>query len=124
MLHLHPKYKEIAEACETYPEEAEVLFQVYLDLTLEKEWSLVETKHVKAISRFVLEGKKELKEEIRYIVPTLASERWSLERIEKLFIELEKILDNKPSSVMLAITSTDSTVVYYTVHSGIVPPTS
>ncbi|ORX92633.1 hypothetical protein K493DRAFT_41856 [Basidiobolus meristosporus CBS 931.73] len=122
MLHVHPKYQEVAAACESFPEEAATLFQVYLDLTLEKEWAWVKAKEIGGVAKVVLEGKKGLEEEKQFIVPTSTSEPWSIERLEELFDEFQRAIGDKPSSVMLAITSSDSTVVYYRVYSGIVPP--
>ncbi|RIA95790.1 hypothetical protein C1645_733799 [Glomus cerebriforme] len=86
----------ITPFCEKYPQTAACLSQVYLDLTKAKTWKEVEVVEIEPLQSITL-----------------------------FFSSLQSFL-NKPlyKSVTLAITFPDSTVVYYKVHEGIVPPTN
>jgi len=115
----------ITPFCEKYPQSATHLSQVYLDLTTAKTWKEVKVVEIEPLLRCVIFGKANTETETQIIVPCSSSESWSIERITLLFSSLQSFL-NKPlyKSVTLAITFPDSTVVYYKVHEGIVPPTN
>ncbi|GBB97163.1 hypothetical protein RclHR1_02930012 [Rhizophagus clarus] len=125
MMNVTSVLDQITLFCEKYPQSATHLSQVHLDLTKAKAWKEVRVVEIEPLQRCVIFGKANTETEAQIIVPCSSSESWSIERITLLFSSLQSFL-NEPSykSVTLAITFPDSTVVYYKVHEGIVPPTN
>ncbi|KAH0535965.1 hypothetical protein FGG08_007139 [Glutinoglossum americanum] len=56
-----------------------------------------------------------------WVLPTHIDEKWSLSRLHQVFSGLPPA-DDGPKRVLLATAGTDSTVVYYILHEGIVKP--
>ncbi|KAF9166543.1 hypothetical protein DFQ26_007615 [Actinomortierella ambigua] len=73
-LHAHPKYKSVKAECEQFPEHAEQLFQVYLDLTEAKEFK---------------DGGYHL------ALPILASESWTTRSMAHVFESMAQEQDER-----------------------------
>ncbi|TPX71821.1 hypothetical protein SpCBS45565_g00769 [Spizellomyces sp. 'palustris'] len=140
----HPLYEKFARECPDAPQKVRWLsFQVYLDVVLAKEWANVHAKFCKSLEKIVLLARRELEEEAEIIVPMTEAESWSVSSVSILFSELFE-MSLEPSSdlersmlafshpgekeltlyhsLVLAVMSTDSTVVYYRIYNGLVPP--
>ncbi|KND02544.1 uncharacterized protein SPPG_03002 [Spizellomyces punctatus DAOM BR117] len=122
----HPLYEQFARECPDAPQKVRWLsFQVYLDLVLAKEWANVHARFVKSLEKIVLLARRELEEEAEIMVPMTEAESWSVSSVSILFSQLSEISLESSSdleSLVLAIMSTDSTVVYYRIYNGLVPP--
>ncbi|KAJ3152348.1 hypothetical protein HDU86_005877 [Geranomyces michiganensis] len=96
-------------------------FAVYLDLILGKEFAAVHPAHATRTDRIVLITQRDPKGNEEIVVPMTEQESWSVKSLDAMFAALHDI---RPAleSLVLAILASDSTVVYYRIHQGLVPP--
>ncbi|CAG8626816.1 8150_t:CDS:2 [Paraglomus occultum] len=104
-----------------YPQHAPVLNQVYLDLVYVKEWVEVIIKDIESLRKcIILARSKPEQTQFQVVVPCSLLEKWSIR-------SLLQVMDVIPSHlsaqrITLAITSTDSTIVYYKIAHGLAAP--
>ncbi|KAI8590946.1 Sen15 protein-domain-containing protein [Geranomyces variabilis] len=122
---LAPSSEAIAAAFTTTTTTSTVLhalpFAVYLDLLLAKEFADAQPIHVPRISRIVLLVWRDRGGEEEIVVPMTKQESWSVKSLGSTFAALHDIRPEL-ESLVLAIVASDSTVVYYRIHKGLVPP--
>ncbi|KAG0289552.1 hypothetical protein BGZ96_006940 [Linnemannia gamsii] len=125
-LALHPRFKEVKDECVQFPEHAEQLFQVYLDLTLAKEFEDVSVIQAPLLGRCLIECTHP-DTRVKYLVlPAFAAEPWTVASMESTFSALDKETDarlsvNVPSRITLGVITGDSTITYINLTRGIPP---
>ncbi|CAG8434040.1 10719_t:CDS:10 [Ambispora gerdemannii] len=128
--------ENIRPFCEKYPNEAATLLQVYRDLKFVKSWTSLTIEDNETIGRCFIVGKKSSQEsQTQIIIPCSSFEIWSVERLSHLLSCIcppdssVSTSASSPSSssfnestasksLILAINTPDSTVVYYSVNDG------
>ncbi|TPX33206.1 hypothetical protein SmJEL517_g03852 [Synchytrium microbalum] len=126
----HPNFSDIVPQLKGVPAfHQELSFQVYMDLKFGKlyahmRWATTRAEHVKEWNRVVIWGRMDDKLTLDVMIPTPVSERWSISSLQEYFKVLKHPDDasRPPSSVVLAVVESDSSVSYYRIHSGLVPP--
>ncbi|ORX53860.1 hypothetical protein BCR36DRAFT_348891 [Piromyces finnis] len=113
----NPMYSNVKEYCEKYPLKSYNIFQTYLDLCLVKKYEIKNFIDVKELKTIAFEVKNPKENENSIVIPMGINETWSIETLNKTFVELKDI-----SSIIYAILSSDSSIVYYRVSKGMVPP--
>ena len=103
-------------------------WHVYTDLARKKAWSLVEMLPCDSLRIAYLVAQEEKDSgKAQLVVPVLGQERLSLEDVSQLMKGVNPPVTGNielswDEGVVLAIVDTDSTVVYYRIQEGIVPP--
>ncbi|KAG0320683.1 hypothetical protein BGZ99_004367 [Dissophora globulifera] len=82
LLSLHPKFQDLKEECLQFPDHAEQLFQVYLDLTQAKDFEDVHVIKAPLLGRCLIEGVHPDNGNRYLVLPTLATEPWSVTKME------------------------------------------
>jgi tRNA-splicing endonuclease subunit Sen15 len=122
----HPSFAVLAPLLKRYPRTAGSLFQTYNDLALAQAWTDVTLLDLPACGRGALRGTRPLTSAsagadadatTHFVVPCALSEQLSADWIRAAFRELRN-----PEAVYLAITSEDSSLVYYKLTRGIAKP--
>ncbi|KAF9487751.1 hypothetical protein BDN71DRAFT_596597 [Pleurotus eryngii] len=113
----HPSYHLISPFSTKYPRAAGSLFLAYNDIVYSQKWTDVEVLDLEPCSRAAIRGRRPNAESTMNVVPCTLSELISLEWLENAFVSLDD-----PPEVFLAITSEDSSIVYYKISRGIVKP--
>ncbi|KAL4261583.1 SEN15 family protein [Pleurotus pulmonarius] len=117
------QYQQVSTFSTKYPRTMGTLFLAYNDLVYSQRWTDVEILDLKSCSRAAIRGCRRLNAnnthntQIANVVPCTLSELISLEWLGNAFISL-----GDPPEVYLAITSDDSSIVYYKISRGIVKP--
>ncbi|KAI8822234.1 tRNA intron endonuclease [Fimicolochytrium jonesii] len=118
----HPLYIKFLEQCVDSPPRVRGLsFQVYTDLLLAKQWWSVQPIDVPSLDKIVLVARSQQHDKREWIIPMNPQENWSMEWLSRTFANLSSVARGV-ESVVLAIVSTDATIVYYRIHKGLVPP--
>ncbi|KDQ25679.1 hypothetical protein PLEOSDRAFT_1046111, partial [Pleurotus ostreatus PC15] len=99
-----------------YPRTTGSLFLVYNDIVYSQLWTDVQVLDLEPCTRAAIRGCRRLNA-IANIVPCTLSELVSLQWLDNAFVSLDD-----PPEVYLAITSDDSSIVYYKISRGIVKP--
>ncbi|ORX45675.1 hypothetical protein DM01DRAFT_1339904 [Hesseltinella vesiculosa] len=114
-----------------YPTSAPFLRHVYLDLVLNKQWKQVEIKPIDSlVANVLLAHEPNTPAEDRLVIlPRDHREKLSTDAIQAIFEKLNTAhLDDDSThlhqlkKLTLAIVGSDSTVLYYHIHKGLVPP--
>ncbi|KAF4598987.1 hypothetical protein EYR38_007400 [Pleurotus pulmonarius] len=113
----HPSYRDISSLSTKYPRAAGTLFLAYNDIVYSQQWTDVEVLDLEPCSRAAIRGRRPNAERTLNVVPCALSELISLEWLENAFVSLAN-----PPEVYLAITTEDSSIVYYKISRGIVKP--
>uniref|UniRef100_A0A8C8RPR3 tRNA splicing endonuclease subunit 15 n=1 Tax=Pelusios castaneus TaxID=367368 RepID=A0A8C8RPR3_9SAUR len=120
----HPKLKEmmsldVADSTQVY-----AAFLVYLDLLEGRNWHEVMCVGLADLRLVCLHGREREAENLQVVVPTPVHMSFTHERLREIMKKACVPQDEKdsPLSVILAITETDSTVVYYKLTDGFVMP--
>ncbi|KDQ20953.1 hypothetical protein BOTBODRAFT_183642 [Botryobasidium botryosum FD-172 SS1] len=114
----HPTYKDLAPICQKYPRAAGCFFQAYNDILFSQQWEDVQIIDVEATKRGVITGRKPNTEKSLTVVPCALAESLSTSWLRSIFDNLAP----SPEEIYLAITSEDSSIVYYKISKGIVKP--
>jgi len=102
-----------------------LLYQLYLDLKLVKNWKVIEVRDNKEEDICYLIGKQfEDEKNFQIIVPMDVNTPTSISRIYEMFLNTKDCLENEqnPRSLVVGIIAPDSSISYYKLHSGLVPP--
>lgn len=116
----HPSFAVLAPLLKKYPRTAGALFQTYNDLALAQGWTDVAPRDLPACGRGALHGRRphvDADATPHFVVPCALSEKLSAEWIRDAFKEL-----GNPEAIYVAITSDDSSLVYYKLTRGIAKP--
>jgi len=131
----HPSYPALASLIRKYPRSGGALFQTYNDLALAQRWTDVEVLDLVSCSRGAFRGRRPQTVKLptprldahthttlqqntaACVFPCSLSESLSTALIESAFSEL-----GDPPEMYVAITSEDSSIVYYKFSTGIVKP--
>ncbi|ORX82067.1 hypothetical protein BCR32DRAFT_292896 [Anaeromyces robustus] len=114
----NPLYSNIKEYCDKYPSKAYNIFQTYIDLYIVKKWKdikFIDLKNLKTIAFEINNNSEENEKSI--VIPVNINETWSIKILNETFQDLGNF-----SSIIYAILSPDSAIVYYRISKGIVPP--
>ncbi|OJA10567.1 hypothetical protein AZE42_03147 [Rhizopogon vesiculosus] len=106
-----------------YPASGGALFQVYNDLTLAQRWSDVQVLDLTACGRAAIKGKRPTTDTDQgpstcVVVPCSLSESISTSWLRAAFTSLEP----SGTEIYVAITTEDTSTVYYKISQGIVKP--
>ncbi|GJJ71615.1 hypothetical protein EMPS_03965 [Entomortierella parvispora] len=128
----HPKFQCVAEQCRQFPEHAEQLFQVYLDLSEAKDFEDLEVLPALSLGRCLIRGRHPDNGNIYLIMPCKVSEPWTMSKMEATFKALSLEQDSRlrpvsvsspsatvPDSFTVGIIAPDSTTTYLNVYRGI-----
>ncbi|KAF9914642.1 hypothetical protein BX616_007878 [Lobosporangium transversale] len=123
-LALHPKFHEIREECLSFPDHAEQLLQIYLDLTQAKDFENVHVIKAPLLGRCLIEGTHPDNGLQYMILPAHTSEEWSVAKMEFLFDALQqeqdlRLKDAAKSKITIGLITTDSTVTYLNLTRGL-----
>ncbi|CAH1761065.1 14570_t:CDS:2 [Entrophospora sp. SA101] len=77
---VNSKLEHISLFCEKYPQIANCLMLVYLDLTLVKSWFEVNVEEVEQLQRCIIKGKQNQESMYEIILPCSSAEEWSIDR--------------------------------------------
>ncbi|KAG0362046.1 hypothetical protein BG005_006860 [Podila minutissima] len=122
----HPKFQDVEAECCLFPDHAEQLFQVYLDLTEAKGFENVSVIPAPLLGRCLIEGKNVDNGNDYTVLPVLVTETWSLEKMQDVFSSLDKEQDLRlqtaaSSKITLALIAADSTLTYVNLYRGVPP---
>lgn len=126
----HPKFKEICSYGFNKDDDPGLLrsaMMVYLDLCETKGWFKVELHPCESLKQVYITGKPRKKAPLEVIVPITVQTALTMADFQNVVFETnsleeERLVANSVPSVTLAISEADSTIVYYTISSGLVPP--
>ncbi|XP_069497172.1 tRNA-splicing endonuclease subunit Sen15 [Ambystoma mexicanum] len=120
----HPKLLEmmalnVADSTDVY-----TTFLVYLDLLEARNWHEVRYKVLRDLQQICLYAREKEGQSCQVVVPTSVNNSYSHERISRIMMRTREVEDDEdtPSSVVLAVVASDSTVVYYKLTEGFVVP--
>ncbi|KAF8726088.1 hypothetical protein AX14_008097 [Amanita brunnescens Koide BX004] len=114
----HPSYKVLSPILSKYPRFAGSMFQAYNDIVYGKHWSNPEVIDLEKCKRGAIKATNMKNEETSsYVLPCPLTENISFGLLQDAFVEL-----SGPQEIYLAITSDDSSLVYYKISDGIVKP--
>ncbi|KAI8600193.1 hypothetical protein EDD21DRAFT_377801 [Dissophora ornata] len=125
-LALHPKFQDLREECHLFPDHAEQLLQVYLDLTQAKGFADVHVIQAPQIKRCLIEGLHPDNGNRYLIIPTFVTEPWAVVKMDATFSALSTEQDQRlqagaASRVTLGVVAADSTITYINLYRGIPP---
>jgi len=113
----HPSYPVLLPLIQKYPRCGGALFQTYNDLLLTQQWTDLEVLDLGGCSRGAFRGRRPRADSAICVLPCSLTESLSMSLINAAFSEL-----GDPPELYMAITSEDSSVVYYKFSTGIVKP--
>lgn len=120
----HPKLKEIHDAnCSIGLEDEDVklVFQIYLDLCEVRGWWNVRIHPATDISMILLSGYQTRAANKSIVIPLRANSDASHETLRK-YSEVALGICDKLQHVLIAVADADTTVAYYELETGLVPP--
>ncbi|KAK5815290.1 hypothetical protein F5H01DRAFT_213038 [Linnemannia elongata] len=125
-LALHPKFKEVSDECVLFPDHAEQLLQVYLDLVLAKEFESVSVIQAPVLGRCLIECTHPDTRVKYLILPAFVTEPWTVAKIECTFSALDRETDPRlnasaVSRITLGVITGDSTITYMNLTRGVPP---
>ncbi|XP_055955623.1 uncharacterized protein LOC130012238 [Patella vulgata] len=117
----HPKYVEAISWCPQNEDQVMMAIRVFLDLCEVRNWFDVRTHHCREMNLVFLSGRSSKKGQTELILPTDIYSQISPADMKMYFsaIKLENVETN---CLTLAVYNVDSTIVYYKMFSGLVPP--
>jgi len=113
----HPAYQTLSPLLQKYPRIAGCFFQAYNDVVFVQQWTDVEVVELETCQRGAIKGRKHDTETTLHVVPCTLAETVSFSWLKSAFEGL-----SNPPEIYLAITSEDSSIVYYKISLGIVKP--
>lgn len=112
-----------------------ILYQLYLDLKVVKNWKEFKIKEAPSESLCYLIGKKDPKSKEEIIIPVNVNAPFKVSkydsfenfklitfRLHQLFQELSALEGREVENFVMGIMSSDSSLTYYKIHSSLVPP--
>ncbi|XP_078685964.1 tRNA-splicing endonuclease subunit Sen15-like [Branchiostoma floridae x Branchiostoma belcheri] len=126
----HPKYKEMLAYGFNNQEQVQVAMLVYLYLSEAKQWSELDVLPCPALQLVTLYGRPTQADDMQVLVPLGKQTDLSPQRLRDFLthvprpqdeLELEEP-DLMTKTVTLAICDSDSTVTFYRITDGFVPP--
>jgi len=118
----HPKFQEIQQYNSRDTLQSQAAFLVYLDLCEVKEWWGVGCEHSVELDVVVLRGRPSRHAPYQTVVPVPAGRQLSPTMIQHLISVLGTETPSGLKSVTFALMESDTTVVYYVMTNGLVPP--
>jgi len=122
----HPSYPILKPYIMAYPKSAGAAFQTYNDIVYAQGWKDVKLVELRRCRRVGFTGKRvedgTVIDTQLHVVPCSLAETLSMSWIQDAFADMSNPDSNPPPSIYLAITDTDSSIVYYKISSGIVKP--
>ncbi|KAG0050522.1 hypothetical protein BGZ83_004684 [Gryganskiella cystojenkinii] len=125
----HPKFSSLSEQCLQFPDHAEQLFQVYLDLSEAKNFEEMVVLPALSLGRCLIQGKHPDNGQVYLILPCKGSEAWTMTKIEATFRALSSEPDERlrpnnasttaPERFTVGIIVPDSTITYLNIYRGI-----
>lgn len=125
----HPKFKEICSY--GYNKDDPAILRsamlVYLDLCETKGWFKVNLHPCESLKLVYITGKPRKKAPFEVVVPITVQTTMTMVNFQDIIHELnsleeERLENSSAPSVTLAVCEADSTIVYYKLSSGLVPP--
>ncbi|PFH51246.1 hypothetical protein AMATHDRAFT_75093 [Amanita thiersii Skay4041] len=114
----HPSYPVLLPYFSKYPRAAGSLFQAYTDIVYSQQWLDTEVVDLERCGRAAIKGRRKNEETFSYVVPCALMENISFGWLKTALADL-----SSPPAIYLAITTDDSSIVYYKISDGIVKPT-
>ncbi|KAK3808670.1 MAG: tRNA intron endonuclease [Benniella sp.] len=118
------KFEDLRDECLLYPEHAEQLFQVYLDLREAKDFEEVNVIPAPLLGRCLIHGLHPDTGNRYLVLPSLVTETWTVNKMDALFSALSR--EQNPQlraeatfRITLGIIANDSTVTYLNLYRGI-----
>ncbi|KAI7817810.1 tRNA intron endonuclease [Gamsiella multidivaricata] len=113
----HPKFEELKEECLLFPDHAEQLLQVYLDLVESKDFEDVHVIQAPLLERCLIEGLHPDNSNRYLVIPSLVSEPWSVAKLDDTFSALSmeqdpRLKDGAASRITFGVVAADSTITY------------
>ncbi|KAI9471725.1 tRNA intron endonuclease [Coemansia mojavensis] len=113
----HPKFHEVADACNKVPARKRVIFQTFMDLKYVQLFKSVQAQVIDGLDIPVILT-NESTDNIQGFVPVFAAEEFSVVELASIVDKIQAALvaANSPRNlthVHLAIVESDSTIVYY-----------
>ncbi|CAO1620647.1 unnamed protein product [Sympodiomycopsis kandeliae] len=137
-LQTHPCYPDVRELCHQYPQQAGPLFHSYVDLTNVANWSGVSTVDLKPSTETsipsngigsgwgALQGKRPDGKRHEIVIPCHVTDNMCTAFFDTIFASIDSIDSHQQQieagHILLAILSSDSTVVYYKLARGLIKP--
>ncbi|KAJ1173045.1 hypothetical protein NDU88_004887 [Pleurodeles waltl] len=120
----HPKFLEMMALNAANSTDVYTTFLVYLDLVEGRNWHEVRYKALRDLQVICLCAREKEGQCPQVVVPTSIGMSYSHERIQHIMARTRNLEGDAdvPSSVVLAIVASDSTVVYYRLTEGLVMP--
>ncbi|XP_078515345.1 tRNA-splicing endonuclease subunit Sen15 [Lissotriton helveticus] len=120
----HPKFLEMMALNVASSTDVYTTFLVYLDLVEGRNWHEVRYKALRDLQLICLCAREKEGQCPQVVVPTSIGISYSHERIQHIMERTRSLEaeEGAPSSVVLAIVASDSTVVYYRLTEGFVTP--
>ncbi|XP_033643650.1 uncharacterized protein LOC117303529 [Asterias rubens] len=134
----HPKYVEMKSWNLENDEQIFVTLVVYINLCEAKDWWNVAIHPCRELQLAFITGKPSRKDDVRIVLPITSNIKLTHERLQKFlqYIHLPEtpsttmdsskepvaVSGETSHSVTLAITESGSTIVYYKITNGLVPP--
>ncbi|KAG0214436.1 hypothetical protein BGX33_002162 [Mortierella sp. NVP41] len=87
-LELHPRFNDVRDECHLFPDHAEQLFQVYLDLTQAKDFEDVSVIQAPLLGRCLIDCKHPDTGVQYLILPVFVAEPWTAAKMESTFSAL------------------------------------
>ncbi|TDL17857.1 hypothetical protein BD410DRAFT_816364 [Rickenella mellea] len=113
----HRSFPALSEISAKHPKTRGCLFQTYNDLLLAQQWEDLQVIDLPSCSRGAFRGRKPSTETVFSVVPCAMTETLSPSWLASAFEDL-----GNPPELYLAITTEDSSIVYYKISRGIVKP--
>ncbi|ETW81871.1 hypothetical protein HETIRDRAFT_317965 [Heterobasidion irregulare TC 32-1] len=112
-----PQYTILSPYLARYPRSAGVIYQTYNDLLLAQQWSELEVVDLSFCQRVGFRGVRPEMDTRSYVVPCSLAEVLSMSWMQSAFEAF-----GEPQELYLAITSDDSSLVYYKLSLGMTKP--
>ncbi|XP_070532022.1 tRNA-splicing endonuclease subunit Sen15-like isoform X1 [Ptychodera flava] len=132
----HPKYTEMMSYGFEDKLQLRIAFLSYLDLCEAKNWWNVEIHPCHKLGMVFISGKQNKKGDLQLVLPISANTPLSNERLHEFTanvrlsddetegqnVETEPESESKAHCVVLAVSDSDSTTVYYRISDSLIPP--
>jgi hypothetical protein len=119
----HPEYKRLCEFGIDDVSQRQRIFTIYLDLIESKGWFKVALNPIEKNDVVLVTGHPSATEERLAVWPVASDAQLSMAEMQSMIKDIADVSPNA-SSLLLGIVDTDSTVVYYSLTNGLVPPES
>jgi len=116
----HPEYVKLTQIGFENEEERHITLRVFLDLSEMKGWYQVKLCPLDSIKRTVVTGYSRRTDELQAVLPSTLTSTFSMEQILSILSAVEESFHT--SKVLLGFVDADSTIVYYSLTNGLVPP--